>query len=57
MVYASQRSRTLNEDISRMLKSDCDKKGKCMEYFKAKIEDNSQINQGIRPKKSTLRYG
>ena len=52
MVYASQRSETIDEDISRMLKSDCDKKGKCLEYLKAKIEDNYRIIKESGPKKA-----
>lgn len=54
MVYASQRSETIGEDISRMLKSDCDKKGKCLEYFKAKIEDSSRAIKESGPKKALL---
>ena len=52
MVYASQRSETIGEDISRMLKSDCDKKGKCLEYFKAKIEDSSRAIKESGPGKA-----
>jgi len=52
LVYASQRSETIGEDISCMLKSDCDKKGKCSEYFKAKIEDNSRAIKESGPKKA-----
>jgi DNA-binding HxlR family transcriptional regulator len=54
LVYASQRSETIDEDISCMLKSDCDKKGKCSEYFKAKIEDSSRAIKESGPKKALL---
>jgi DNA-binding HxlR family transcriptional regulator len=52
MVYSSQRSETIGEDISRMLKPDCDKKGKCLEYFMAKIEDSSRAIRESGPKKA-----
>ena len=53
-VYATQRSETIGEDISRILKSDCDKKEKCLEYFKAKIEDNSRAIKESGPKKAII---
>jgi hypothetical protein len=42
MVYARQRSETINEDISCNLKPDCDNRAKCLEYFKAKIDDSTR---------------
>ena len=52
MVYANQRTETINDDISRILKSDCDKKGECFEYFKAKIEDSSRAIKESGTKKA-----
>jgi len=53
-VYARHRSESINEDISLMLKSDCAKRGKCIEYFKEKIEDNTRTIQQLGPKKAIL---
>jgi DNA-binding HxlR family transcriptional regulator len=52
LVYANQRSETIDENLSCMLKSDCDKKGKCLEYFKAKIEDSTRAIKESGPKKA-----
>lgn len=41
-VYSRQRAETIDGDISAMLKSDCPTKGKCIPYFKGKIDDNTQ---------------
>jgi DNA-binding HxlR family transcriptional regulator len=51
-VYAHQRSENIHQDISQMLKPDCDKRGKCLEYFKGKIEDSTRIIQEAGPKKA-----
>ncbi|MGD6807656.1 MAG: winged helix-turn-helix domain-containing protein [Candidatus Bathyarchaeia archaeon] len=41
-VYANQRAETIDDNISLMLKSDCPTRGKCLPYFKGKIEDNTR---------------
>jgi DNA-binding HxlR family transcriptional regulator len=41
-VYANQRAETIDTDFSSILKSDCPNRGKCIPYFKGKIEDNTQ---------------
>lgn len=52
-IYANQRAETIDDNISIMLKTDCPKRGKCLPYFKGKIEDNTQtIKEG--PKKAIL---
>lgn len=51
-VYANQRSETINEDLRHMLKSDCDKKGKCFEYFKGKLEDSTRAIKESGPRKA-----
>jgi predicted transcriptional regulator len=52
MVYARQRSETINEDISRSLKPDCDDRAKCLEYFKAKIDDSTRAIKESGSKKA-----
>ena len=52
MVYASQTSETIGEDIFGTLKSDCAKKEECLEYFKCKIEDSSRAIKESSPKKA-----
>jgi DNA-binding HxlR family transcriptional regulator len=42
VVYANQRAETIDADISLMLRADCPKRGKCLPYFKGKIEDNTR---------------
>ena len=41
-VYAKQRSENLNQEVTEILKEDCAKRGKCLEYFRGKIEDNTK---------------
>jgi DNA-binding HxlR family transcriptional regulator len=41
-VYAHQRAETIDANISSILRSDCPSKGKCLPYFRGKIEDNTR---------------
>ena len=43
MVYADQRSQSLNQDIATLLKEDCQNRDKCLEHYKNKIEENTQV--------------
>ncbi len=48
-VYADQRAETIEGNILLMLKSDCSTRGKCLPYFKGKIDDNTRaIKSGSR---------
>ena len=50
MVYADQRSQSLNQDIATLLKEDCQNRDKCLEHYKNKIEENTQIIKQSGPK-------
>jgi DNA-binding HxlR family transcriptional regulator len=50
LVYANQRSQSLNQDIALMLKEDCQKKDKCLENCKNTIEENTQVIKQSGPK-------
>jgi DNA-binding HxlR family transcriptional regulator len=50
-VYAKQRSENLNQEVTEILKEDCAKRGKCLEYFRGKIEDSTKIIHEADPKK------
>ncbi len=43
LVYAAQRSQTLNRDIATLLKENCQNRDKCLEHFKNTIEENTKI--------------
>jgi Predicted transcriptional regulator len=49
-VYAQQRSENIDQDVTLMLKHDCGKRGKCLEYFRGKIEDSTKTIQQADPK-------
>jgi DNA-binding HxlR family transcriptional regulator len=53
-VYAKQRSENLNQEVTQMLKQDCEKRGKCTEYFRGKIEDSTLTIQQTDPKKAII---
>ena len=50
LVYAGQRSQSLNQDIALMLKEDCQNKDKCLEHYKNTIEENTQVIKQSGPK-------
>ena len=50
LVYAGQRSQTLNQDIAMLLKEDCQNKDKCLEQYKNTIEENTQVIKQSGPK-------
>ena len=43
LVYAGQRSQSLNQDIALMLKEDCQNRDKCLEHYKNAIEENTEV--------------
>src|SRR5208283_3790483 len=43
LVYAGQRSQSLNQDIAILLKEDCQNRNKCLEHYKNTIEENTQV--------------
>lgn len=43
IVYASQRSENLNEEITRLLRSDCENKQNCLERCKTMIDENTKV--------------
>ena len=43
LVYAGQRSQSLNQDIAMLLKEDCQNRDKCLEHIKNTIEENTQV--------------
>jgi DNA-binding HxlR family transcriptional regulator len=50
LVYAGQRSQSLNQDIALMLKEDCQNKDKCLEHYKNTIEENTEVIKQSGPK-------
>ena len=50
LVYAGQRSQSLNQDIAILLKEDCQNRDKCLEHFKNTIEENTQVINQSGPK-------
>ena len=50
LVYAGQRSQSLNQDIALMLKEDCQNRDKCLEHYKNTIEENTQVIKQSGPK-------
>ncbi len=43
LVYAGQRSQSLNQDIALLLKEDCQNRDKCLDHYKNTIEENAQV--------------
>ncbi len=43
LVYAGQRSQSLNQDIALLVKEDCQNRNKCLEHYKNTIEENTQV--------------
>ena len=43
LVYAGQRSQSLDQDIATLLKEDCQNRDKCLEHYKNTIEENTQV--------------
>jgi DNA-binding HxlR family transcriptional regulator/uncharacterized CHY-type Zn-finger protein len=43
LVYAAQRSQSLNQDLATLLKKDCENRDKCLEHHKNTIEENTKI--------------
>ena len=52
LVYASQRSQSLNQDIAMLLKEDCQNRDKCLEHYKNTIEENTQVIKQSGPKEA-----
>ena len=50
LVYAGQRSQSLNQDIAMLLKEDCQNRDKCLEHYKNTIEENTQVIKQSGPK-------
>ena len=50
LVYAGQRSQSLNQDIALLLKEDCQNRDKCLELYKNTIEENTQVIKHSGPK-------
>ena len=50
LVYAGQRSQSLNQDIAILLKEDCQNRDKCLEHYKNTIEENTQVIKQSGPK-------
>jgi len=50
LVYAGQRSQSLNQDIALLLKEDCQNRDKCLEHYKNTIEENTQVIKQSGPK-------
>lgn len=50
LVYAGQRSQSLNQDIALMLKEDCQNRDKCLEHYKNTIEENTEVIKQSGPK-------
>ncbi len=50
LVYAGQRSQSLNQDIATLLKEDCQNRDKCLEHYKNTIEENTQVIRQSGPK-------
>ncbi len=50
LVYAGQRSQSLNQDIVTLLKEDCENRDKCLEHYKNTIEENTQVIKQSGPK-------
>jgi len=50
LVYAGQRSQSLNQDIALLLKEDCQNRDKCLELYKNTIEENTQVIKQSGPK-------
>ena len=50
LVYAGQRSQSLNQDIALLLKEDCQNRDKCLEHYKNTIEENTQVIRQSGPK-------
>ena len=50
LVYAGQRSQSLNQDIALLLKEDCQNRDKCLEHYKNIIEENTQVIKQSGPK-------
>ena len=50
LVYAGQRSLSLNQDIATLLKENCQNRDKCLEHYKNTIEENTQVIKQSGPK-------
>ncbi|HTY74484.1 MAG TPA: winged helix-turn-helix domain-containing protein [Candidatus Nanoarchaeia archaeon] len=50
LVYAGQRSQSLNQDVAMLLKEDCQNRDKCLEHYKSTIEENTQVIKQSGPK-------
>ncbi len=50
LVYAGQRSQSLNQDLATLLKEDCQNRDKCLEHYKNTIEENTKIIKQSGPK-------
>jgi DNA-binding HxlR family transcriptional regulator len=50
LVYASQRSQSLNQDIALLLKEDCQNRDKCLEHYKSIVDENTQVIKQSGPK-------
>jgi DNA-binding HxlR family transcriptional regulator len=50
LVYAGQRSQSLNQDIALLLKEDCQNRDKCLEHYKSIVDENTQVIKQSGPK-------
>ena len=50
LVYAGQRSQSLNQDIALLLKEDCQNRDKCLEHYKSIVNENTQVIKQSGPK-------
>ena len=50
LVYACQRSQSLNQDIAMLLKEDCQTKDKCIEHYKSILDENTKVIKQSGPK-------
>lgn len=50
LVYAGQRSLSLNQDIARLLKKNCQNRDKCLEHYKNTIDENTNVIKQSGPK-------
>ena len=50
LVYAGQRSQTINQDIAMLLKEDCQNREKCLEHYNSIVNENTQVIKQSGPK-------
>ena len=50
LVYAGQRSQSINQDIATLLKEDCQNRDKCLEHYKNTIEETHKLSNSLEQK-------